>query len=252
MRTDCASASSFAWWRRMVRSAMPTTVADLPEGDSLIYLITVGGKFSIFLMSTANFIERQIAGLKPDVALIASIFYKEIHDFNLELEDNAFGNFLDIGRASRNVGNELPDLNELPGAQVQHRLPSVTRDAPPRKDVEKRHRNADAAGALSGLHGFSVILTCAQGFCDVSVEAGLKGAGHGGPHIGGHDLIPLNTAAGESLSGAACRRPGNTLAWSVVSDVPRRAALLQSQAPRQTFAGRLYGEADETQCPSGS
>ncbi len=60
----------------------PTTIADLPEGDSLIYLITVGEKFRVFLMSTANFIERAIAGLKPDVALIASIFYKEIHDFN--------------------------------------------------------------------------------------------------------------------------------------------------------------------------
>jgi hypothetical protein len=54
----------------------PTTVGDMPEGDSLIYLITIGGKFSIFLMSTANFVERAIAGIKPDVALVASIFAK--------------------------------------------------------------------------------------------------------------------------------------------------------------------------------
>ncbi len=33
-------------------------------------------------MSTSNYIERAIAGLRPDVALVASIFYKEIHDFN--------------------------------------------------------------------------------------------------------------------------------------------------------------------------
>jgi L-ascorbate metabolism protein UlaG (beta-lactamase superfamily) len=63
----------------------PTKVGDLPEGDSLIYLITIGGKFRIFLMSTANFIERAIAGLKPDVALIASIFANQIYDFTPRL-----------------------------------------------------------------------------------------------------------------------------------------------------------------------
>jgi hypothetical protein len=36
-------------------------------------------------MSTANFIEREIAGLKPDVALLASIFYTQIHDFTPRL-----------------------------------------------------------------------------------------------------------------------------------------------------------------------
>jgi len=63
----------------------PTTVGDMPEGDSLIYLITVGGKFSIFLMSTANFVERAIAGIKPDVALVASIFANQIHNFTPRL-----------------------------------------------------------------------------------------------------------------------------------------------------------------------
>lgn len=63
----------------------PTTVGDMPEGDSLIYLITIGGKFSIFLMSTANFVERAIAGLKPDVALVASIFANQIHNFTPRL-----------------------------------------------------------------------------------------------------------------------------------------------------------------------
>lgn len=53
----------------------------MPEGDSLIYVITISGKFSIFLMSTANYIERAIAGLKPDVALVASIFANQIHDY---------------------------------------------------------------------------------------------------------------------------------------------------------------------------
>jgi L-ascorbate metabolism protein UlaG (beta-lactamase superfamily) len=64
---------------------MPTTVGELPEGDSLIYLVTIGGKFRIFLMSTANYDERAITGLKPDVALIASIFANQIHDFTPRL-----------------------------------------------------------------------------------------------------------------------------------------------------------------------
>jgi L-ascorbate metabolism protein UlaG (beta-lactamase superfamily) len=65
--------------------AMPTTVGEMPEGDSLIYLITIGGKYRIFLMSTANYNERAIAGLKPDVALVASIFANQIHDFTPRL-----------------------------------------------------------------------------------------------------------------------------------------------------------------------
>jgi hypothetical protein len=36
-------------------------------------------------MSTANYIERWITGLQPDVALIASIFASSIHNFNERL-----------------------------------------------------------------------------------------------------------------------------------------------------------------------
>jgi L-ascorbate metabolism protein UlaG (beta-lactamase superfamily) len=68
-----------------VPAAPPSKVGDLPEGDSLIYLITIGGKTRIFSMSTANFIEREIAGLRPDIALVASIFYTQIHDFTPRL-----------------------------------------------------------------------------------------------------------------------------------------------------------------------
>jgi L-ascorbate metabolism protein UlaG (beta-lactamase superfamily) len=63
----------------------PDKVADLPEGDSLIYQITIGDTFRIFSMSTANYIERWITGLQPDVALIASIFASSIHAFNERL-----------------------------------------------------------------------------------------------------------------------------------------------------------------------
>ena len=63
----------------------PKTVGDLPEGDSLCYVITVADRHSVFLMSSANFIERAITGIRPDVALVASIFSNQIHDFTPRL-----------------------------------------------------------------------------------------------------------------------------------------------------------------------
>jgi L-ascorbate metabolism protein UlaG (beta-lactamase superfamily) len=68
-----------------VPAAPPSKVGDMPEGDSFVYLITIGGKYRIFAQSTANFIEREITGLRPDVALIASIFYNQIHDYTPRL-----------------------------------------------------------------------------------------------------------------------------------------------------------------------
>jgi L-ascorbate metabolism protein UlaG (beta-lactamase superfamily) len=68
-----------------VPPAPPTKVGDLPEGDTLIYVLTIGGKYSIFLMSSGNYIERAIAGLGPDVALIAPLFSNNTHAFTPRL-----------------------------------------------------------------------------------------------------------------------------------------------------------------------
>lgn len=59
----------------------PKVVGDLPEGDSLCYLLTIDDGPSVFLMSTANFVERAFAGTRPDVALIAGIFRNQIRDY---------------------------------------------------------------------------------------------------------------------------------------------------------------------------
>ena len=59
----------------------PTVVGDLPEGDSLCYLLTIDDGPSVFLMSTANFAERAFTGIRPDVALIAGIFRNQIRDY---------------------------------------------------------------------------------------------------------------------------------------------------------------------------
>jgi L-ascorbate metabolism protein UlaG (beta-lactamase superfamily) len=63
----------------------PAVVGDLPEGDSNIYVITIGNGFRIFIMSTANYVERALTGIRPDVALVASIFGNQIHDYTRRL-----------------------------------------------------------------------------------------------------------------------------------------------------------------------
>src|SRR2546421_11396603 len=56
----------------------PTMVGDLPEGDTLCYLLTIDDGPSLFIMSSANFVERAFAGIRPDVALVAGIFRDHI------------------------------------------------------------------------------------------------------------------------------------------------------------------------------
>ena len=68
-----------------VPGSPPTKVGDLPEGDTLIYVLRIGGKYTIFLMSSGNYVERAIAGLKPDVALIAPLFSNNTFDFTPRL-----------------------------------------------------------------------------------------------------------------------------------------------------------------------
>ena len=65
--------------------AVPRTIGDMPEGDALAYILTIGDSFSIFLMSSANFVERAIAGLRPDAALVAPLSRKQVHDFTPRL-----------------------------------------------------------------------------------------------------------------------------------------------------------------------
>jgi L-ascorbate metabolism protein UlaG (beta-lactamase superfamily) len=63
----------------------PKVVDDLPEGDSLCYLLTIDDGPSVFLMSTANFVERNLSGIRPDVALIAGLFRHQIRDYTERL-----------------------------------------------------------------------------------------------------------------------------------------------------------------------
>ncbi|MGI8552768.1 MAG: MBL fold metallo-hydrolase [Dehalococcoidia bacterium] len=61
--------------------AKPTTPADFSEGDTLDYQLTVADRYRIFMMGTANYIERALTGLQPDVALIALANYRQTHQY---------------------------------------------------------------------------------------------------------------------------------------------------------------------------
>ncbi|MFE9958067.1 MBL fold metallo-hydrolase [Micromonospora sp. NPDC005299] len=57
---------------RVSRPPKPERISDLPEGDTLAYQIRVDGGPSVFFMGASDFAERNLAGLAPDVAMVAS------------------------------------------------------------------------------------------------------------------------------------------------------------------------------------
>ncbi|MEU0740760.1 MBL fold metallo-hydrolase [Streptomyces sp. NPDC006134] len=53
-------------------ATVPSTIADLPEGDTLAFQVTAGaGGPAAFLMGASDFSERAVHGLRPDLAMIA-------------------------------------------------------------------------------------------------------------------------------------------------------------------------------------
>lgn len=60
----------------------PRTISDLPEGDTLAFLVTAGsGGPSAFLMGASDFCERAARGLRPDLAMVAVPAGTATHDY---------------------------------------------------------------------------------------------------------------------------------------------------------------------------
>ncbi|MET8837923.1 MBL fold metallo-hydrolase [Micromonospora sp. NPDC004540] len=57
---------------RVSQPPKPERISDLPEGDTLAYQIRVDGGPSVFFMGASDFAERNLVGLAPDVAMVAS------------------------------------------------------------------------------------------------------------------------------------------------------------------------------------
>jgi L-ascorbate metabolism protein UlaG (beta-lactamase superfamily) len=63
---------------------LPMRFADYEEGGTFIYLVRIAGH-QVLITSTANFIERELEGLRPDVAIVAPGLRQEIHDYTCRL-----------------------------------------------------------------------------------------------------------------------------------------------------------------------
>jgi L-ascorbate metabolism protein UlaG (beta-lactamase superfamily) len=60
----------------------PKTISDLVEGGTLGYLITIGDRYSVlFLSGTANFVEREVTGLRPDALVLGLSGHANIYDY---------------------------------------------------------------------------------------------------------------------------------------------------------------------------
>jgi L-ascorbate metabolism protein UlaG (beta-lactamase superfamily) len=66
---------------RVAKPPEPATIADLPEGDTLAYQVTVRGGPSVFFMGASDFVARDLTGLAPDVAMIAVPATDVVHDY---------------------------------------------------------------------------------------------------------------------------------------------------------------------------
>ncbi len=65
----------------------PLSLDEYVEGGTLAYLLRLGG-WEIILFGSMNFIEREVEGLRPDVAFIAAAPpRREIHDYTARLLD---------------------------------------------------------------------------------------------------------------------------------------------------------------------
>jgi len=64
--------------------ALPMTMAEFGEGGTFAYLVRLAGH-EVFVLDTANFIERELVGVHPDIAILAPGLREEIHDYTCRL-----------------------------------------------------------------------------------------------------------------------------------------------------------------------
>jgi L-ascorbate metabolism protein UlaG (beta-lactamase superfamily) len=64
--------------------ALPMRISGYIEGGTFGYLFRLAGR-EILVLDTANFIERELVGLRPDIAIIAPGLREKIHDYTCRL-----------------------------------------------------------------------------------------------------------------------------------------------------------------------
>ncbi|MEV2243469.1 MBL fold metallo-hydrolase [Streptomyces sp. NPDC049970] len=73
--------SSFAPGARDDVPARPRTLGDLVEGQTLAFQVSVEGGQSVLLTGTSNVAERELAGARPDVAVIGMSGHEVVHGY---------------------------------------------------------------------------------------------------------------------------------------------------------------------------
>ena len=115
---------------------MPARFDEYAEGGAYAYLVRVGGH-QVFFLSTANFIERELEGLRPDVAVLATGLRQEIHDYTCRLlhalgnPPLVYTNHFDDWRG--------PPVDEAPDEDLQAFVAEVARCSPGTRVVIPRH-----------------------------------------------------------------------------------------------------------------
>ncbi|MEU6341678.1 MBL fold metallo-hydrolase [Streptomyces sp. NPDC046977] len=71
----------FAPGTRTAAPAAPRTLGDLVEGRTLAYMVRFDGGPSVYLSGTSNLAERELTGLRPDVAVVGMTSYSAVHRY---------------------------------------------------------------------------------------------------------------------------------------------------------------------------
>jgi L-ascorbate metabolism protein UlaG (beta-lactamase superfamily) len=115
---------------------LPAAFGDFPMGGAYAYLVRVAGH-QVFFLSTANFVERELEGLRPDVAIIATGLRQEIHDYTCRLmralghPPLVYTNHFDDWRG--------PPVDAPPDEDLQAFVAEVARCSPGTKVVIPKH-----------------------------------------------------------------------------------------------------------------
>ncbi|MFJ8744291.1 MBL fold metallo-hydrolase [Embleya sp. NPDC127516] len=81
LHSQSAGHGFFAPGSRTAPPPPPTTTADLVEGGTLAYQVTVPGRLKVMLFGGTNFVEREIAGMRPDVVMVSMTDYSTVHEY---------------------------------------------------------------------------------------------------------------------------------------------------------------------------
>ena len=109
---------------------LPLAFDDFPEGGTFAYLIRIGGH-QVFVLGSANFIEREVEGLRPDIAIVGVGLREEIHDYTCRLlralghPPRVYANHFDDWRGPAVDAAPDEDLRAF-GAEVERCAPGTT------------------------------------------------------------------------------------------------------------------------------